>query len=431
MRNPITRLTLTAAGGLAIVALLVAETSGSTSGSFGFTIASVFKGLQLSGHASAPGHSRSSSGQHSGSSTPALAPGSGSLSVGGGDINTGLLMRDPSPPPTALIPYVHGYIIEARWNVLQPAPGTLVTTRIDRAVAAVRKWNAAHPTNPRGLRLRITAGFNTPPWALTLGGAAVHLCSQSGACGLVPRWWTAPVEAAYAKFTQRLAAYVNPIPEIREVTVGLTMVRYGEIMVRFPKAAGNSAAYTAAGYTETQDIAAMKAEINDAKAFTAVTQIDVDDYQTPTNGQDLSISKEIMDYAIAHLARVQFANASITQSPTQNAAIFTLMKSYGPLGSNTASITFQTYPVLGSVSGTLNRALSFGACSVELPIGLDNPTVVGPFDTLFRANCLKGGFSIPSGRRSGIFASTASMLIRPEPASFFALAVATRRVDLQ
>ena len=121
-------------------------------------------------------------------------------------------MRSPSPPPTALDQYVDGYIIEAAWNVIEPTQGSFVTTRIDKAVAAVRKWNAANPNNQRGLRLRITAGFNTPAWALNLGGPAVHLCSQSGTCGLVPRWWTAPVQAAYAAFTAHLAAYVNPIP---------------------------------------------------------------------------------------------------------------------------------------------------------------------------------------------------------------------------
>jgi hypothetical protein len=175
----------------------------------------------------------------------------------------------------------------------------------------------------------------------------------------------------------------------------------------------------------------MKAEIDDASAFTAVAQIDVDDYQTPADGQDVSISKEIMDYAVSHLRSVQFANASITQAPSQNAAIFTLMKSYGPLGNNTASITFQTYPVLGSVTGTLNRALSFGACSVELPLGKDNPAVVGPFDSLFRANCRMGGFSIPSGHRVGSLAQSRSMLTGSDPTTFLSFSLmAPRRVEV-
>jgi hypothetical protein len=304
-------------------------------------------------------------------------------------------MRAGAPPPADLDPYVHGYIIEALWNVMEPTQGTLDTSRIDNAVKQVRAWNAANPSNPRGLRMRIFAGFDTPGWALNLGGPAVHLCSQSGSCGLVPRWWTAPVQAAYQQYTQLLANYVNSIPEIREVTVGLTMVRWGEIMVRFPTVGGNQAAYANAGYTEAGDIAAMKAEIDDSAAFRAVTQVDVADYQTPSNGQDISVSQEIMDYAVATLPHVQFANASITQDPSQNAAIFDLMKTYGPYGNNSATLTFQTYPTLSNIPATLARVVSYGACSVELPPGTLNPAVVGPFDAQLRANCAASGVPVP------------------------------------
>ena len=311
-------------------------------------------------------------------------------------VNTGLMERNPSPPPASLGAYVNGYIAEAPWNVLQPSPDTLVTTRIDKEVAAVRAWNAANPTNQRGLRLRITAGFNTPAWALNLGGPAVHLCSTSGTCGLVPRWWTAPVQAAYAAFTARLAAHVNSMPEIREVTVGLTMVRFGEVMVRFPTAAGNAAAYAAAGYTEALDIAAMKAEINDGGAFSAVTQIDVADYQTPSSGPSIAVSKAIMDYAVATLPHVQFANASITQNPGQNAAIFALMQTYGPRGNGTATITFQTFPTLSSVTLTIQRAIAYGACSIEMPVGGVSLSLAAGFDLQLRANCTAMGIRVPN-----------------------------------
>jgi len=351
-------------------------------------------------HGSAKG---GSSGQRTGSNSNGSSSSSG-LSKSAGltgittapDVNTGLLMRSPSPPPSDLDLYVDGYIIEAAWNVIEPTEGSFVTTRIDKAVAEVRQWNAANPNNQRGLRLRITAGYNTPSWALNLGGPAVHLCSQSGSCGMVPRWWTAPVQAAYAEFTEKLAAYVNPIPEIREVTVGLTMVRFGEVMVRFPTVAGNAAAYSSAGYTEALDIAAMKAEINDGKAFYAVTQVDVADYQTPSNGQDITVSQEIMDYAVATLPHVQFANASITQSPGQNAAIFSLMQTYGARGDKAASITFQTFPVLSSVTATLARAVSYGACSVEMPQSGVTPSIAATYDEQLRSNCVAEGIQVPA-----------------------------------
>lgn len=303
-------------------------------------------------------------------------------------VNTGLMMRNGQAPSSSLSAYVHGYIIPAKWDAIQPTSSTsFVTTQIDREVAAVRAWNTANPTNPRALRLRITAGWDTPSWAMNLGGAAVRNCDPQGRCGYVPRWWTTPVQAAYKAFIDRLAAYVNPIPEIREVTEGLTVTEFGETMVRHPKTGTNAAAYAAGGYTEALDIAAMKVGVDDAAAFTAINQMDVADYEAPT-GQDISVSKEIMDYAVlTQPGHVQFANANITQDPAHNAAIFALMKTYGPLGSNTATITFQTYPQLTSLSQTLQNAVNIGACSVELPPGTVNPAVVAPYDAMLRANC--------------------------------------------
>jgi len=302
-------------------------------------------------------------------------------------VNTGLMMRNGQAPSSNLSAYVHGYIIPAAWDVIEPTSTSFVTTHIDKEVAAIRAWNAANPTNPRGLRLRITAGWDTPSWALNLGGPSVRICDPQGRCGNVPRWWTAPVQAAYKAFVDKLAAYVNPIPEIREVTEGLTITEFGEIMVRHPQTGNNAAAYTAAGYTVALDVSAMEAEVDDATAFTATDQMDVADFESPT-GQDIAISKEIMDYAVLmQPGRVQFANANITQDPTHNAAIFALMKTYGPLGNHTATITFQTYPQLTSVSQTLQNAVNVGACSVELPPGTIDPAVVGPYDALLRANC--------------------------------------------
>lgn len=406
MQQSFSRLLL--AGGIAATVLVAGHSATSgTGGELGLTAGSLV-GDQFGHHAgplgtprgTSPG-SRSAKGSPSGAGVP-LSLGNnskGSSLTGvlrGAAVNTGLMMRNPSPPPANLNAFVNGYIVEAAWNVLQPSPNTLVTGRIDRAVAAVRAWNRANPNNQRGLRLRITAGFNTPSWALNLGGPGVHLCSNSGTCGVAPRWWTAPVQAAYSSYTARLAAYVNAAPEIREVTVGLTMVRFGEVMVRFPTAGHNAAAYAAAGYSEALDIAAMKAEVNDGRAFHAVTQVDVADYQTPSRGQDISISKLIMDYAVATLPHVQFANASITQSPGQNAAIFSLMQTYGARGAKTASITFQTYPVLTSVTATLARAVAYGACSVEMPVSGVSPSVASTYDAQLRANCVSQGIRVPN-----------------------------------
>jgi hypothetical protein len=296
-------------------------------------------------------------------------------------VNTGLLMRGPAPPAASLDNVVSGYIIEGQWGVLQPTvDGPLVTTSIDKAVSAVRAWNSAHPTEARGLRLRIESGVDAPAWVKALSGGPVDLTSPSGATGTVPRWWTAPVEDAYTQFIAKVAAYTDSIREIREVTVGATMEFFGEILIRFP--GQNAAALTAAGFTQAADIAAIESSFQAHLAFThTTTQIDVNAYQQLKGGGSLAITQQLMNYALSiGLAHVQFANASLTTAG--NSPLYSLMQSYGPDGSAQASITFQTMPTVPSATQVINRGMTFGATSIELP---SNPGTASSLAPLAKA----------------------------------------------
>jgi hypothetical protein len=294
-------------------------------------------------------------------------------------VNRGLLMRGPTPPPERLTSVVHGYIIEGQWDVLQPNKNEpIVTASIDSAVSAVRAWNKANPKNLRGLRLRIEAGIHAPTWVQSMSGGPVEVSAPSGETGIVPRWWTQPVEDAYAHFVSEVAAYVDPIAEIREVTVGLTMEFFGEICIRFP--AQNAAALEAAGFTQALDVAAMESSFRAHLAFKhAVTQIDVNAYEEMSGATSLTVTQELMDYVLGlGLPAVQFANASLTD--TGNDSLYTLMKGYGPNGSRKAAITFQTMPTVASMVTVLDRAISFGATSVEVPTNPGTASVLAPLD---------------------------------------------------
>jgi hypothetical protein len=317
--------------------------------------------------------------------------------VGVKAVNMGLLERGPAPPPASLSSVVDGYIIEGQWSRLEPtANGALVTTNIDKAVAAVRAWNAANPNNQRGLRLRVESGVDAPDWVKALSGGPVSLTAPSGARGTVPRWWTQPVEDAYTGFIARLAAYTDTIPEIREVTVGATMEFFGEIFVRFPSAQ-NAANLTAAGFTQAADIAAMESSFQANLAFThTTTQIDVNAYQQLSGGGSLAITQQLMTYALSiGLVHVQFANASL--NTTGNTPLYALMQSYGPLGSNQASITFQSMPNVSSPSAVINRAVSYGATSIELPANPGTASVLLPFE-----RALEGGAGSTTVGLSGV-----------------------------
>ncbi len=315
-------------------------------------------------------------------------------------VNTGLLERGPAPPPSNLAGVVSGYIIEGHWDTLQPtAGGPLVTTVIDRAVASVRAWNAANPTSPRSLRLRIESGIYAPDWVKAMSGGPVNVESPTGATGTVSRWWTQPVEAAYTAFVAKLAAYVDPIPEIREVTVGATMEFFGEIFIRFPPQ--NAAALTAAGYTQAADVAAMEASFSAHLAFRfTTTQIDVNGYQELSGGNSLTITQQLMNYALSiGLAHVQFANASLTSAG--NTPLYALMQSYGPKGSNQATITFQTMPTVPSVTQVIDRALTYGATSIELPSNPGSASMLAPLEKALDAGMAKGSSIVSPGMISG------------------------------
>jgi hypothetical protein len=321
-------------------------------------------------------------------------------------VNTGLLERGPAPPPLTLAGVVSGYIIEGHWDTLQPtAGGPLSTTVIDRAVAAVRAWNAANPTNQRSLRLRIESGIYAPDWVKALSGGPVNITSASGATGTVSRWWTQPVEDAYTAFIAKLAAYVDPIPEIREVTVGATMEFFGEIFIRY--ASQNAAALTAAGFTQAADIAAMEASFRAHLAFQyTTTQIDVNGYQQLNGGNSLTVTQQMMNYALSiGLAHVQFANASLTSSG--NTPLYALMQSYGPKGSNQATITFQTMPTVPSVTQVIERALTYGATSIELPSNPGSATTLAPLEQALDAGIVTAPSIVSPGMNSGPSPSSA------------------------
>jgi hypothetical protein len=344
-------------------------------------------------------------------------------------VNLGLLERGPAPPPASLASVVTGYIIEGRWNRLQPtAGGPLVTTTIDRAVAAVRAWNAANPTNQRGLRLRIASGIYAPDWVKAMSGGPVTVTSASGSTGTAPRWWTQPVEDAYTAFIAELAAYTDTIPEIREVTVGATMEFFGEIFIRFP--GQNAAALTAAGFTQAADLAAIESSFRANLAFQhTTTQIDVNAYQQLTGGASLAITQQLMTYALGiGLVHVQFANASLNVSG--NGPLYALMQGYGPRGSGQASLTFQSMPNVTSVTQVLQRALSYGASSLELPANPGSASTLAPFETAFDAVAAgsistPAFHSAPSPSPSSSTAGTASAALRHgSPASLKRLASA-------
>ena len=119
------------------------------------------------------------------------------------------------------------------------------------------------------------------------------------------------------------------------------------------------------------------------------TQIDVNGYQELTGGNSLPVTQELMTYALSiGLAHVQFANASLTSAG--NTPLYALMQSYGPKGSNQASVTFQTMPTVPSVTQVITRAVTYGATSIELPSNPGSATTLAPLEKALDAGLGQG-----------------------------------------
>ncbi len=270
---------------------------------------------------------------------------------------------------------------------------------------------------PQGLRLRVECGQYTPSWAYAGLSSLVIKDNNLNPYTVAP-WWAAgtqtvlgianlgPIQANYAAFMAALAALtvsggtfngvtfpdssVDQCPEIREVTVGLTMVKTGEVFFRYAGTDGNNASYAAAGYTSALDHAAMKRQmdIHGAAFLSTITHLDCNTFDTVTDNDGLpsaiAFTTDVIDYAlglgaysVVRVPALQITNASMI-SGGSNATLYGTatsgMMMYGPLGTDatrkkTCAISFQTYQETqvnsGNVGATLARAIGFGATSVE------------------------------------------------------------------
>ena len=300
---------------------------------------------------------------------------------------------------------------------------------------------------PQTLRLRIETGIHSPNWAYALGGGGVSVTGGGGVgadTGTVPRWWTQPVQNAYANLIIGLAntvigsgantSTVDLCPEIRECLVGLCMLFFGECFIRFPTdgTPTNSSNFLAAGLTSQLDFNSMESTIAiHAAAFqNTITMADVNPYQNlvgetpapPASLKGLNFTQGIMDYMIANTHGASFTNASFDSSTTDNQNLyvgtgskngslnnFSGMMTYGPLGSsnfvdpvrnNQAAISFQTYPnagppgsgqQYGDLPTLLTRGAALGATSLEIPAAQQLPTgftqaTYQPYDAAIEGN---------------------------------------------
>ena len=109
-----------------------------------------------------------------------------------------------------------GVVINVSWAQVEPAPGKLDTSQIDRALADVRTYNAKYPTAPLGVLLRVSGANAAPNWVKSLGGAPLTI-NHRGSPETIGRFWSTQYQDAWTELQKMLAAKYDSEPLIYEV----------------------------------------------------------------------------------------------------------------------------------------------------------------------------------------------------------------------
>ena len=183
---------------------------------------------------------------------------------------TGLLDRDGYPASGYVGTPVSGYVVNVNWAALQltengplqdyDTSSTHQLNPIDKAIQQVDAWNAANPTDPLHVKVRVWAGECAPAWAKDIGSAnkgqpafaTTNSCASGDASpgSGVGEWWSTEYMSDYQNFQSQLAAQYDNASEIENVTISACMTEYSEPLLKDDVSVS---ALTAAGYTDYLD----------------------------------------------------------------------------------------------------------------------------------------------------------------------------------
>ena len=214
------------------------------------------------------------------------AGGGGGLDGGGGgsggDAGTkpvlaGFLDRAGMPPTRVDYATLGGWVVNIKWKDLEPTQGalsSLALKELDDSVAEVRAYNATHPTQTLGIKLRLFTGAFSPAWLMVAAGPTFKIQLNVGdPLTAIPRFWTPAFRDAHRSVMARLGARYDAVPEIRDVVVSRCSTLFMEPMVRETWLATNIQPYLDAGYTLALDGACQEEAIDDTATAWPTTRI--------------------------------------------------------------------------------------------------------------------------------------------------------------
>jgi hypothetical protein len=192
--------------------------------------------------------------------------------------------------------------------------------------------------------------------------------------GTVPRFWTTPVEQAYASLQTSLAAEYDNDPEIEDVSITGCMTMYAEPLIRETSSPGTIKNLLAAGYTAAADEQCQDEEIVAHEAWTNThSSLAFNPYQVINANGSFSVNEAftqgLMGYCRQVLgARCTLGNDSI-RTPSNLGPNYPAM--YAAIHAAGPTSFFQTATAarVGSLQSTILWAIAQGASDVELPSG--------------------------------------------------------------
>jgi hypothetical protein len=301
---------------------------------------------------------------------------------------------DQDGPPVAPLTYSTGYVVNVRWDALQSGPDAALTpdNPIDTAIADVQSWNAAHPTDQRGLRIRLFTSSNSPgqppatTWPQSLGGAPITVTEPAfGFDCAVGHYWTKTYESALADLQAKLAAKYDGNSVVREVVMGGASLCYPEPFLRY-----SWTTLTTAGDTLAHDEGSIKQEIAAYRVWKHVlVDMAFNPYDAPGSTGLTFTLQEMKAFRKAFGAQGVLMNDSLRASYASGTGNYQTM--YAQMAAEKAPIPFQVAvpSKMGDPATTFNFACRLGAGSVEIMASayeMISPTILSNAQTCLNAN---------------------------------------------
>jgi hypothetical protein len=278
--------------------------------------------------------------------------------LGTPDNNLGNVLRAPGA--------MAGVVINVSWWQIEPEPDRRDFAVIDKALSAVRAYNANYPSTPLKVRLRVWPGIQAPDWAQRLEGDPVSIYRRENLV-TIGRWWTDKYRKAWRATLAELARRYDDESLIVSVTASSCATQTDEPFVSTfdPISALNMAG---AGYTTEAYRNCLLDAINDFEPWSKTRiELPINPFHDRQNGKvlfDLPFTLQVMAYwRKAFGAQVELSNHAVNSPPVPRLVpIYEAAARLGP------PITYQTRAPARALDwqGALEVAAQHKANSVEL-----------------------------------------------------------------